>query len=361
MNDMKKLSKVLLVFLLFFGMSTRAKAADEHYPFTVTFKGGSYTDGPEVVGTVTVQWDAGTQQYVLPYDAFHQFDAAAASNNSKYEFRGWHYAGIEGIATVNEGDALVIREDTTLVAKYALPGENVEYTVQYINAETGEKLQPDRTFYGTVGEIIVVAFTYFEGMQPQAYNLQKTLSSDPSRNIFPFQYRPIPQQEEEQQEAGGGGNEGAGGGNEGAGGGGQPAGGGGQPAGGGGEGTVNPDQGGQGGQGGTDVNPDNGQGGQGGTDVNPDDGQGGQGENIDDEPTPQGQPEDVIDLDDDDTPTTKPDGQGENEGDGNSAIDNFIKNPWTLFGTLGGGAGILWLLWYFLFKRKKDEDEDSKE
>ena len=191
---MKKIVKVLFAVLLLFGVTAKVQA-DEHYPYTITFKGGMYSAGGEVLGTITVAWDEEAGQYVLSAADFHSFDDLAASTNPVYEFRGWHIAGIEGIVDVT--DQLIVHEDMTFVPVYGAPGKNVAYTVSYINAEDGKSVKADKTFHGTEGDDIVVALQYVEKFIPQEYKMAKKLGADASKNVFKFEYRPKPEPEPE--------------------------------------------------------------------------------------------------------------------------------------------------------------------
>lgn len=86
-----------------------------------------------------------------------------------------------------------ITQDTDLVVGYGVVGDMVSYTVRYEDANGNQLLEPDTSRVGKVGDKPMVPFRYIEGYVPQAYNLTLTLDADASLNIFTFVYTPIPE------------------------------------------------------------------------------------------------------------------------------------------------------------------------
>ena len=72
---------------------------------------------------------------------------------------------------------------------YGIKGEQVAYTVEYKD-EDGNQLAESQTFYGNIGDKPVVAYRYIENYVPQALALTKTLSKNAAENVFTFTYKP---------------------------------------------------------------------------------------------------------------------------------------------------------------------------
>lgn len=108
--------------------------------------------------------------------------------NSQYYVRGIRKSGDD-----NEAAAALdfsVDHDQDYVVAYGIKGDMVSYEVRYQDAD-GNTLAPSRTYYGNVGERMVVAYLYIDGYQPQAYNLRQVLSSNAAENVFTFVYTPL--------------------------------------------------------------------------------------------------------------------------------------------------------------------------
>lgn len=110
------------------------------------------------------------------------------SEDSRYYVSGIRQSGRDN-NTVGSS-AFFVDSDREYVTAYGIKGNMVSYVVNYQDEE-GNALAESQTFYGTVGDQPVVAFQYFENYQPQAYNLMKTLSSNEAENVFTFVYQRI--------------------------------------------------------------------------------------------------------------------------------------------------------------------------
>lgn len=110
---------------------------------------------------------------------------------SKYYIMGARESGKDNDSASARLASVKVENDTDYVAGYALLKDSVEYTVRYLDA-AGNTLRPDDKYRGTIGDKPVVSYRYFDGYQPQAYNLTKTLVADASENIFTFVYSPVP-------------------------------------------------------------------------------------------------------------------------------------------------------------------------
>ncbi len=110
---------------------------------------------------------------------------------SKYYIIGTRESGKDNDSAEAKWASVPVEHDADYVAGYALLKDSVEYTVRYVNS-AGVTLRDDDKYRGTIGDKPVVSYRYFDGYQPQAYNLTKTLVADASENIFTFVYSPVP-------------------------------------------------------------------------------------------------------------------------------------------------------------------------
>lgn len=107
-------------------------------------------------------------------------------DGSKYYIKGVKLSGRDN-DTSTSNPSFKVKGDTDLVVSYGVLGDNVPYTVKYVDAN-GNDLSPSETFYGNVGDSPVIAYRYIEGYTPRAYNLTGKLDSDPSKNVYTFTY-----------------------------------------------------------------------------------------------------------------------------------------------------------------------------
>lgn len=128
-----------------------------------------------------------------------------------YYYKGVRVAGQDsGVYDADTVPATFnVTQDIDYVVAYGLRGNMVAYTVNYVDEDgnpvtpndgRGNPLPSSETFYGSVGDRIIVSYRQVEGYEPQAYNLAKTLSEDPGENVFTFVYREILAPEEEEPE-----------------------------------------------------------------------------------------------------------------------------------------------------------------
>lgn len=207
---------------------SEASAADP-YTYTVTIyagnrgkmvsaddlvvKGGSgnhsvsVTEDKIVVSGLTygarVNFDAQAGQSVKLLDAAGNTVSGSDPAGGTYMIKGIRESGRD-----NKGAGLAsfeVTEDRDYVVAYGMRGNMVAYTVRYTDAQGREfeGIGP-RTYYGNIGDAPIVGYIYIDGYKPQAYNLTKVLTANEADNVFTFVYTPM--------ETGGGG--GGGGGNE---------------------------------------------------------------------------------------------------------------------------------------------------
>ncbi len=147
--------------------------------------------------TDTVRLYAGNRgavkgENVVVYDGLHAGDRVTFSledvevfDSVKYYAKGFRESGRDN-DTVG-ASSFVVTRDIDYVVAYGVRGDQVSYTVRYLD-QNGNKLAPDATYYGNVGDKPAVAFVYIDGYHPQAYNLTKTLSANEAENVLSFTY-----------------------------------------------------------------------------------------------------------------------------------------------------------------------------
>ncbi len=144
----------------------------DNYKYDVTFEGGLHG---EVTGD-----DSATVDYGKTIDLD---DYAAKVTDEKYYFKGFHRAGQEGIIN----GSVEITEDTVFVGAYGIAGNQVAYTVNFVD-EDGNELEESRTYYGDIGDNPTVAYIYIEGYLPQVETQTIKLSENEADNEITFIY-----------------------------------------------------------------------------------------------------------------------------------------------------------------------------
>lgn len=112
----------------------------------------------------------------------------ALGEDSPYYVRGLRKSGYDNDTVA--APSFMVEQDQDYVVAYGIKGEMVSYVIHYQDTE-GNTLAPSRTFYGNAGDRPVVAFLYIEGYEPQAYNLTKELSKNEAENVFTFVYSQV--------------------------------------------------------------------------------------------------------------------------------------------------------------------------
>ena len=285
------------------------------YTYRITIYGGlqGTVNGQE---KLVVDLPMGSQWNANDYDVVPNDDRYFC--NSDFEIAG------------QEGTPLFVFEvtsDVDIVPVYHLKGDLVEYRVQYLHSGDNAVLLPQQTFFGNIGDKPVVAYRFLEGYIPTTYAETKTIVEDPAQNTFTFYYLTVEEARQQIIDRGdifdgyyydgtsyvpivGGGGAGT-------------AAGAGAAAG---AGTSSEEAG-------------------AGTNQ-----AGGNGAEINNNQTPTTQPQDIVDLDENDVPQAlNPDEPGNNAG-GNSAL------PW-----VAGIAAVavLGALIVFLATRKKEDKEEE--
>ena len=146
--------KALLIFIAVLAMMLimSVPAFADNYSYDVSFEGGLHG---EVTGEDSAEVDYGK---TIDLD-----DYAAKVTDEKYYFKGFHKAGQEGIVQ----GAAEITEDTIFVGAYGIAGNQVKYTVNFVDTD-GNELEESREYYGDIGDTPTLAYIYIEGYLPLA-------------------------------------------------------------------------------------------------------------------------------------------------------------------------------------------------
>lgn len=109
----------------------------------------------------------------------------AVPTDDKYYVKGFRISGQDGLfdrATFN------VNEDMDFVVAYGVRGDQVAYTLSFVEYGTGRQLADPVTYYGNVGDKPVVAYEYIDGYRPRYLNITGTLQE--SGNDWTFEYIP---------------------------------------------------------------------------------------------------------------------------------------------------------------------------
>jgi len=116
--------------------------------------------------------------------------------DNRFYAKGARLSGLDNsyYTAFNPDSGLVsfqVTKDTDFVIAYGMKSTAVQYVVSYLHVTTRINLLPPQIFYGNVGDKPVVAFQYVENYRPQALAITKTLTADPTQNVFEFLYTPL--------------------------------------------------------------------------------------------------------------------------------------------------------------------------
>lgn len=187
-------------------MGNVARADDGYY--TVRVYGGLHgTVGENIASLyagetfVSAEPISGGYEFVVRPGAHITLHSENAEPNSedggKYYVQGVRLSGADNSAAM-ENESFVVNEDADYVIAYGIKGVMVDYTVRYVDT-AGNELLPSIVRSGKVGDRPVVPYRDIAGYLPQAYNLTRTLVSqeeadtDVTKNVFTFTYTPIPE------------------------------------------------------------------------------------------------------------------------------------------------------------------------
>lgn len=181
MKILKKMAvtAAAITFLLSLSLMTASAAAPEKgYDYKITLHAGNRGTIDGKAESITVN---------ASYGADVTFDLSRVQvNDGKYYVKGVRLSGRDNKTSV-AAPAFPVTGDADYVVAYGIKGDLVAYTVKYQDA-SGKQLAPDSTFYGNVGDKPIVAYKYIEKYVPKALALTKTLSKNEAENVFTFVY-----------------------------------------------------------------------------------------------------------------------------------------------------------------------------
>lgn len=197
---MRKINKLLTVVMtagVLFGMSGMTAFA-ENYTYTVTIDGGNQgtlvgTQGLTVTNqegnapTYSVQGGRIVIQGLEAGDtiSFNAMSGAVEQADEKYYIRGIRQSGRDNSEV--SSSAFTVTGDNDYVVAYGIKGKMVAYTVNFQDPN-GKELAPSATYYGNIGDKPIVAYQYIEKYHPTALAMTKTLSENEADNVFTFVY-----------------------------------------------------------------------------------------------------------------------------------------------------------------------------
>lgn len=157
----------------------------EPYQYTISVSAGSgeLISGDEIA-TYTVE--PGEQVNLSAYST----GSAVILPDAKYYVKGLRLAGHDHGEEPLENPVFVPEGDAQYVVSYGIAKDQVPYTVNYVDAD-GNQIAESQTLYGNPGDKPVVAFRYIDGYLPTAYNLTGTLQKG-AVNEFTFTYNAAP-------------------------------------------------------------------------------------------------------------------------------------------------------------------------
>lgn len=181
----------LLCVLLALSFSARGVSAEDSsqgYKYTVKVYAGNHGG----FGGST-EWSA-TYTYGESVN-ISLADIGFAVTNTKYRVIGVRLTGLDDIYASGDENLTFsvekIEKDMSFVVAYAMNGEVMEYSVRFVD-ENGTDLTSPVTYYGMVGDAIVINHLYFQGYTPVAAGADYIISADPAQNNFVISYSKIP-------------------------------------------------------------------------------------------------------------------------------------------------------------------------
>ena len=186
MKHIKRITAVLITLALILGMAVTVFA---DYTFKVRIFAGN--EGT-VNGSSMVEYDVAAGEYIRLNTSIVNLP-----EDSIYYVKGFRLTGEEPVYS-----RAVFRADRDydFTVVYGIRGNQVSYTIYYVEAGTGVQLLEPMTFYGNEGDQPVVAFQYVEGYRPVYENISAVLGPEGTNN-WTFEYERIVVPEPETQPA----------------------------------------------------------------------------------------------------------------------------------------------------------------
>lgn len=180
MKHIKRFLMIAIAFVLLIPLNVHAA-----YSYTITLYAGNvgtFSDGSTTkTYTVDLNGEVNFQDDIK--------DVVLTGDNAKtYYVKGVREAGKDN-NTVS-ATRFTVTSDREYVIAYGIKGNMVPYTISYVDRSTGATLYPSQTFYGVVGDKPVVAYQYVDGYQPEAYNMTGTLKAEGNEWTFYYNAKP---------------------------------------------------------------------------------------------------------------------------------------------------------------------------
>ena len=181
---MRKTGKLLITLLAVFCLVLPALPAKaDNYTYTITISPGSQGAFEGVSGPIVYTKSYG-EKVKIDFDKLPEITL----NDEKYYPRGLRISGRDDSDNkVIRSETITVEEDVSYIVVYGIENNRYKYTVRYED-ENGKKLHEPEEFYGAENDKPVVSFRYIENYLPNAYNETKTITKDESENVFVFSY-----------------------------------------------------------------------------------------------------------------------------------------------------------------------------
>ena len=196
MKVLKKIAVCLLTVTLILGMAGgRASAEDYTYKVRIfpgnagTASAGDYIFSENIALGTRISIEMASSSEIKLGD-----QSITLNDGEKYYIRGVRVSGEDALAPLS----FVVTQDMDFVVSYGMTSNLVEYTVRFLDAETGEELTDAITYYGSLGDKPVASYQYIEGYQPDYYNITGTLTD--GENVWDFHYTKVAEEETSSEE-----------------------------------------------------------------------------------------------------------------------------------------------------------------
>ncbi len=191
-----KFVKLLGALVLSVGMLVSPVMAEEAdsdpYTYTVRIYRGNHGHFASDPDAEYIEFERGYGEELPAYNV-QDLIVANADNDKPYVPSTIKLSGEDVLETENLYlGGTKVTSDQDYVVTYSLLLDPVEYTINYMDVETGQPIEgmASSKYTGNLGEQIVLSFPYIEGYSPQALNGRITLKEGTSHN-FNFWYEPV--------------------------------------------------------------------------------------------------------------------------------------------------------------------------
>ena len=177
---MKKAFAILMTLVLICSLMIPVFAADDTV-YTIRFYEG-------VQGTIAGA-TGGVYTVTVPAGKYVSFDMGTVTENNsvKYYKMGIKESGEDN--SVLHATSFQVTKDQDFVVAYGVRGDQVTYTIRYVDAATGAELAPPRTYTVNRGDKPIESYLHIEGYTPVYRNITGTIDQDGM--VWTFEYNAI--------------------------------------------------------------------------------------------------------------------------------------------------------------------------